>query len=119
MPAAASELIQAVGTTSGYDVDKYKCFNIGYTPGQKTGVPILNQSYFAYEVKVTSQTPLEDHVWIAGEIFQAYQDQELFLENGLVNLDRLAIPLYIGRSEYRVLDNHAILQNHSQYFKDD
>jgi hypothetical protein len=47
-----------------------------------------------------------------GRITQFYRDEELFLENGLPDFGRLRIPLYLGRSEYAVLDSGAPHKRH-------
>ncbi|MFJ7649169.1 flavin reductase family protein [Lysinibacillus sp. NPDC097279] len=119
LPGHCSELIQAVGTRSGVDIDKFKEFNISYEQGIKADVPILTEAYFAYECRVHSIATLADHEWIAGEVLQRYIDQDLFLENGLPNLDKLDIPLYIGRSNYRILNSDAEEHHHAFYHKTD
>ncbi|TRZ39570.1 flavin reductase [Niallia circulans] len=119
LPAKYSELIQALGTHSGNNMDKFKEFNISYEDGLKTNVPILTDAYYAYECKVESITPVADHDWIIGKVLQRYKDEELFLGNGLPDLDKLEIPLYIGRSNYRVLNGKAEEHHHAFYDKED
>ena len=53
-----------------------------------------------------------DHDWFVGDITQFYRDDELFLENGLPDLERLEIPLYLGRSTYAVLDSDVRHKKH-------
>ena len=119
LPGRCSELIQALGTRSGADMDKFREFNIAYEEGIKVDVPILKDAYFAYECKVHSIATLADHEWIAGEVLQMYQDKSMFLEKGLVNLEKLDVPLYLGRSNYRILDNRAEEHHHAFYHKED
>jgi flavin reductase (DIM6/NTAB) family NADH-FMN oxidoreductase RutF len=45
-----------------------------------------------------------DHEWFVGSICQFHRDDSLFMENGLPDFGRLEIPIYLGRSEYAVLD---------------
>ncbi|WP_028560591.1 flavin reductase family protein [Paenibacillus pinihumi] len=117
LPARCSELIQAVGTFSGHDIDKYVKYNIAYEEGLKADIPVLTDAYFAYECKVMNMTTFGDHEWIAGEILQCYRDSEVFLDDGLPDFAKLEIPLYIGRSLYRVLDQDAREKNHPLYME--
>ncbi|WP_042161006.1 flavin reductase family protein [Paenibacillus gorillae] len=115
LPASSSEVIQAVGTFSGRDIDKFNKFNIRYEEGLKVDVPVLSDAYFAYECKVMNITTYGDHEWIAGEILQRYQDKDCFLEDGLPDFAKLEIPLYLGRSTYRTLDQHSEVKTHPLY----
>ncbi|OBZ18506.1 flavin oxidoreductase [Bacillus sp. FJAT-27264] len=117
MPARCSEMIQAVGTFSGRDMDKFDKFNIAYEEGLKADIPVLTEAYFAYECKTMNITTYGDHEWIAGEIVQTYQDKDCFLENGLPDLTKLEIPLYVGRSSYRTLNQTADERNHPFYLQ--
>jgi len=112
MPARCSEMIQAVGTYSGRDVNKFERFNISYEEGLKANIPVLTDAYFAYECKTIDIKTYGDHEWIAGEILQRYQDQDCFLDNGLPDLTKIEIPLYVGRSRYRILNQHAVEKDH-------
>lgn len=115
MPAKCSELIQAVGTFSGHDVDKFSAFDMKYEQGLKADIPVLTEAYFAYECRTMNITTYGDHEWIAGEILQCYRDPDCFLENGLVDLSELEIPLYLGRSTYRTLDQNSVEKDHPLY----
>jgi len=115
LPAHCSELIQNIGTTSGSDIDKFQTFNISYEDGLKADIPVLTDAYFAYECEVKSITTVADAQWIVGEVIQRYQDKELFIYNGMPDLAKLEIPLYIGRSKYRVLNDKALEKNHPSY----
>jgi len=58
----------------------------------------------AYECRLVDVQTYGDHDWFVGAITQFYRDEELFQENGLPDLTRLQIPLYLGRSTYAVLN---------------
>lgn len=107
LPAARSEQIQGAGTLSGRDADKLSTLNLKFEDGIKTGVPVLNDAYVAYECQVKDIHLYGDHYWIVGEIVQAYRDDAVFGENGLPDLNKLNIPLYMGRATYRILDEKA------------
>jgi len=115
LPASCSELIQAVGTYSGRDINKFDKLNITYEEGLKVDVPILSDAYVAYECQVMNITTYGDHEWIAGEIVQCYQDRDVFLDNGLPDFAKLEIPLYLGRSTYRTLDQQTVEKIHPIY----
>ncbi|WP_226001296.1 flavin reductase family protein [Paenibacillus sp. BJ-4] len=115
LPAHRSELIQAVGTFSGRDIDKFQHFEIAYEDGVTVDVPILLDAYLAYECKVVDIHTFGDHDWIVGEIKQAYRDDELFLDEGTPEFSKLHIPLYVGRSTYLVADNTLQKKVHPFY----
>lgn len=62
--------------------------------------------------KVHSISTLGDQEWIVGEVLQRYQDKEFFLKNGMQNLEKLDIPLHIGKSSYRILNSKAEEHQH-------
>ncbi|MEK8130944.1 flavin reductase family protein [Paenibacillus filicis] len=115
LPARCSEMIQAVGTFSGRDMDKFEKLGIPYEEGLRTDIPVLTDAYFAYECKTMNITTYGDHEWIAGEIVQRYQDRDYFLEDGLPDFSRLEIPLYVGRSTYRTLNQQSTEKKHPLY----
>ena len=107
LPAAQSEAIQGAGTYGGHEGDKLARLGLGYEDGLRTGVPVLCDAYMAYECRVVDINSYGDHYWIVGEIVQVYQDEALFGPDGLPDLAQLSIPLYMGRSAYRILDDTA------------
>jgi flavin reductase (DIM6/NTAB) family NADH-FMN oxidoreductase RutF len=112
LPAERSEWIQHLGVDSGHDVDKFVELGLEYQDGLTVDVPILSEAYVAYECRVLDVQTYGDHEWIVGAIAQFYRDDELFLENGLPDFRRLEIPLYLGRSEYLVLDESVRRKQH-------
>lgn len=112
LPAGRSEWIQQVGVASGYRLDKFSAFDIAYEQGITADLPILTEAYVAFECRVLDVQSYGDHDWFAAAITQFYRDDELFEENGLPDFQRLEIPLYLGRSEYAVLDATARRKRH-------
>jgi flavin reductase (DIM6/NTAB) family NADH-FMN oxidoreductase RutF len=112
LPAERSEWIQQVGVATGRDQDKYTVFGLDYEDGVTADLPILVEAYIAYECRVVDVQTYGDHDWFVGTITQFYRDDELFLDNGLPDFDRLEIPLYLGRSEYAVLDSGVQHKRH-------
>jgi flavin reductase (DIM6/NTAB) family NADH-FMN oxidoreductase RutF len=112
LPAEKSHWIQQVGVASGHDMDKFAALGIEYQDGLTADVPILSDAYVAFECRVIDAQSYGDHDWFVGAITQFYRDDELFTENGLPDFRRLEIPLYLGRSEYAVLDGGARRKRH-------
>ena len=112
LAADRSEIIQAVGVTSGRDVDKFAAYGLAYTEGLTVDVPILSEAYVAYECSVIDARTYGDHDWFVATLNMSYRDNELFLDNGLPNLQKLEIPLYMGRSDYAILDAKARRNTH-------
>jgi len=112
VPAEKTKWIQQIGMTSGRQQDKFSAFGIGYEEGLTADIPVLSDAYVAYECRVEDVQTYGDHDWFVGAITQFYRDDELFLENGLPDLSRLGIPLYLGRSEYAVLDANVRRKKH-------
>lgn len=115
LTANCSDLIQAVGTSSGKNTDKFKEFSIAYENGMKANVPILTDAYFAYECKVSDMVTYGDHDWIVGDVLVTYKDEELFMENGLPDFSKISIPMYVGRSSYRVINDAVEEKVHNYY----
>ncbi|MNW42766.1 Flavoredoxin [compost metagenome] len=112
-----SHWIQGIGTMNGYHIDKFQQLGISFEDGFSTSVPILDKAYFAYECKVIDERTYGDHQWIAGEIVQTYADEELFDENGLPIFEKLSMPLYVGRSLYRLVDHTSKIKVHDEHLK--
>jgi flavin reductase (DIM6/NTAB) family NADH-FMN oxidoreductase RutF len=112
LPAERSGSIQQVGVASGRDQDKFAQFGLDYEDGLTADLPILVEAYVAYECRLVDVQTYGDHDWFVGAITQFYRDEELFLESGLPDFDRLEIPLYLGRSAYAVLDSGVRHKRH-------
>lgn len=118
LPASCSSTIQAVGTFSQRDIDKYEKFNIHYEDGIKLNVPILLDAYAAHECKVLQIVNCGDHDWITGEIKQHYKDEEMYSEDKkYLDFEKVSMPLYVGRSVYRVLDDQSQRNYHPWYLE--
>ncbi|WP_100374273.1 flavin reductase family protein [Bacillus sp. FJAT-45037] len=102
LPFEKVEEIQKSGILTGARVDKLK--NLPYEAGEETGAPILKDAYVAYECKTVDIQTYGDHDLFVARLVGFYRDQEKFLDSGLPNLEKLNIPLYLGRSTYVKLD---------------
>lgn len=105
VPAESAHLIEGSGKSSGRDGDKFSILEAKWTPGEKTGSPILNEAYVAYECTVKGMHEYGDHDWIAGDIVTFYQDKDRFEDGtGFPDFHKLQLPLYLGQSHYLIQD---------------
>jgi flavin reductase (DIM6/NTAB) family NADH-FMN oxidoreductase RutF len=114
LPAGRSEWIQKIGTLGGSEVDKFAALGLQWQDALTIDVPILDDAYVAYECRVMDVRSYGDHDWFVGAITQFHRDESLFQADGLPNLQLLEIPLYLGRSEYAVLDAGVRRRRHFQ-----
>lgn len=112
LEAQHSGIIHHAGTLTGFDVNKFQKLGLRHKAGNETGVPVLEDAYLCYECRVIDVRQYGDHCLVVGEIAVTHKDERCFLDDGSVDLDRMSIPLYIGRSNYRTLDSQALLVNH-------
>ncbi|MCF6092379.1 flavin reductase family protein [Microaerobacter geothermalis] len=96
LPYSHSHWIKISGTISKRDQDKLTSQSIDLISGEKTGVPILAQSFLAYECRVHQMIPCGDHDWFVGDIITTYWQPDCFNEYGSVNLNHLHYPLHLG-----------------------
>lgn len=100
VPAEAAEVIRATGSASGEGDDKFQQYGIPWYPGSKIPVPLLAQAYASYECRVWSVFPTGDHLWYVGEIVAVHVEDGAFHQDGTLRLDRLSVPLYLGRGKF-------------------
>ncbi|CAG9619364.1 flavin reductase family protein [Sutcliffiella rhizosphaerae] len=102
---------QTSGTITGKVHNKFESLNIQYEQGKTIQAPILKEAYIAYECKVMDKQTYGDHDWFVGEMTGFYKDEGLFRKDGLPDLDKLSIPLYMGRSQYFIANDKSKLIN--------
>lgn len=107
LPYEKATFIQQAGVHSGESLDKFANGKMLYEQGITIDAPIIRDAYVAYECKTIDSNSYGDHDWFVGDISQCYRDEELFLDNGLPDFDKLEIPLYLGRSKYARLDRDS------------
>ncbi|TYS15039.1 flavin reductase family protein [Rossellomorea vietnamensis] len=111
VPARFAEFIQQSGVYSGSEENKFEIGKMEFERGKTTNAPILKEAYVAYECKTIDVNSYGDHDWFAADITTFYKDEELFDENGLPDFGKLAIPLYLGRSLYAVMDENTKVED--------
>lgn len=100
LPGEFAQAIQASGVWSGTEQDKIKRLNLTVTEAGSIEAPIIKEAYAAYECQLEESRSYGDHDWMAGRITGFWKNKGLFTEDGLPDWDHVAIPLYLGRSQY-------------------
>ena len=91
-----------------YSGDKFEIFNIKKEKPLKTGAPILEEAYAAYECKLMDSQPYGDHIWIVGEIVAVHFLEEAFTPGGIIDLDKIKPLLYLGSDVYASTDKNSV-----------
>jgi len=107
IPIEKASLAAAVGGTSGQQMDKFERFNIEREMPLKTTVPVLKDSYAAYECKLKDSKPYGDHLWIVGEIVAVHFLEEAFTPAKVLDLDKIKPLLYLGSDCYASMDKSS------------
>ena len=100
LPFALAELVASVGGSKGEAGDKFEKFQIGRDEPVKTGVPILEDAYAAYECRLVDDRSYGDHQLLVGEVVAVHVDPEAFNADGTLRLDRVCPVLYLGNELY-------------------
>ena len=108
LPYDRSEIIAAVGGSSGVYTDKYTEFNMEEDSPLKLDVPILRDAYAAYECRVIDNHLFGDHAWIVGEIVAAHVADSVFKDNGILDLNLIQPALYLGGETYCTADKNTV-----------
>ena len=100
LPFEMVELVALVGSTGGWQVDKFQSFNINREQPVKTTVPILEAAYAAYECRLVDDREYGDHRLLVGEIVAVHQLKEVFTPEEMLNLNIVSPVLYLGHEFY-------------------
>ena len=96
------------GGSSGQNVDKFHRFNIAKVKPVKTGVPILEASYAAYECQLVDDRSYGDHKLLIGEIVAVHLLKEAFAPEEVLDLDKVSPILYLGHELYLTTSKNTI-----------
>lgn len=100
LPDSSAELVAAIGGSKGKEMDKFKAFRIEKIDAVKTAVPILKDAYAAFECKLVDDRLYGDHKLLVGEIVAVHYSDEMFLENGTLDVEKVSPTLYLGSELY-------------------
>ncbi|MBB6455416.1 flavin reductase (DIM6/NTAB) family NADH-FMN oxidoreductase RutF [Salirhabdus euzebyi] len=112
LPYEKAKFIQQTGVYSGKDTNKFEIGDMTFDRGEKIPAPILHDAYVAYECQTIDVNSYGDHDWFVGDIVTFYKDETKFQANGLPDFEKLAIPLYLGRSQYAKLDKNSKIDSY-------
>lgn len=100
MPFEEVKLVCAVGTSTGRKIDKFQKFNISKDKPVRTGVPILEKAYAAYECKLIDDTGYGSHRWLVGDIVALHWLKEVYTPENILDLNKVSPILFLGRNLY-------------------
>ena len=103
LPLEAVELVLAMGSVSGRDIDKFEQFGVAKDEAFTTA-PVLQAAYAAYECRLVDTKTYGDHDIIIGEIVGVHYDDACFDEAGMLRLDRAHPTLYLGNDFFATAD---------------
>ena len=102
------KLVCAVGTSTGRKIDKFQKFNIAKDKPVKTGVPILEKAYAAYECKLIDDTGYGSHRWLVGDIVAVHWLKEVYTPENILDLNKVNPILFLGRNLYLTASKDTI-----------
>jgi len=108
LPFEMGKLAAAAGGSSGHDIDKFKKFNIAQDKPVKTSVPILKDAYAAFECQLIDDREYGDHHWLVGRVVAIHWQQDVFLANDLLDVNKVSPLLYMGRDTYLTVAKNSV-----------
>ncbi len=100
VPLEATQLIGAVGGTSGRDMDKFAAFHIATESSLRTSAPVLADAYVTYECELRDHHVFGDHTLFAGEIVAMHIAEGAFSAQKISQLDAVSPAIYLGHDYY-------------------
>jgi len=100
MPDTKAELVAALGGSKGSQMDKFSAFSVKRDNAVKTAVPILKDAYAAFECRLVDDRLYGDHKLLVGEVVAVHYAEEAFMENGVLDIEKINPTLYLGGEIY-------------------
>ncbi len=100
LPFEEVELVDAIGSSKGREIDKFERFNLAVDKSVKTAVPILKAAYAAYECKLIDDRGYGGFRWVIGEIVAMHELKECLAPQETLDLDKVSPLLYLGQQYY-------------------
>ena len=100
IPNDKAELVAALGGSKGSQLDKFSAFSISRDDAQKMRVPILKDAYAAFECRLVDDRLYGDHKLLVGEVVAVHYAEEAFMENGVLDVEKISPTLYLGGELY-------------------
>lgn len=102
------ELIAAIGSSTGQEIDKFQRFKIVRDKSVKIAAPVLNVAYTAYECKLFENRDYGEHRLLVGEIGAVHWLKEVFTSEEMLDLDKISPALYLGHDFYLTTSKDTI-----------
>ena len=99
------ETVAFVGSVSGRELDKAKVFDIPLSDGRIVDVPILAESYAAYECELYDEKEYGDHTLFVGKIVGVHYNEDTYHgEKFVPDAYKINPILYIGDEKFLTTD---------------
>ena len=108
LPYEEAELVDAIGSSKGKEIDKFQRFNIAVDEPVRTAVPILKTAYAAYECKVVDDRDYGGTRWVVGEVVAMHALKECLAPQEILDLDRVSPLLYLGKHHYLTVAKETV-----------
>ncbi len=108
LPFEEAELVEAIGSSKGREIDKFQRFNLAVDKSVKTAVPILKDAYAAYECKLIDDRGYGSSRWVIGEIVAMHALKECLAPQEILDLDRVSPLLYLGKHHYLTVAKETV-----------
>lgn len=108
IPFEKASLAVDIGSSSGEAMDKFQRLGIRKEKPLKTGAPILEDAYAAYECRLVDDRPYGDHLWVVGEIVAVHYLEEAFTTAKVLDLEKTRPLLYLGGNLYVSSDKDSL-----------
>ena len=108
LPFEEAELVDAIGSSKGREIDKFQKFNIAVDKAVKTAVPILKAAYAAYECKVIDDRGYGSFRLVVGEVVSMQALKECLAPQEILDLDRVNPLLYLGEQHYLTVAKETV-----------
>ncbi len=99
------ETVAFVGSVSGRELDKAEVFDIPLKDGRIIDVPILSESYAAYECELYDEREYGDHTLFVGKIVGVHYSEDAYYgEKFIPDVYKIRPVLYIGDEKFLTTD---------------
>ena len=100
LPDTKAEIVAVFGGSKGRKIDKFKAFCVEKEAGCKTSAPIMKDAYAVFECKLVDDRLYGDHHLLVGEVVAVHYAEEMFMQNGTLDLEKLSPTMYLGAELY-------------------
>ncbi len=107
--------IRRIGRSSGYFINKINEFDIDFSDGILTNVPVLTKSYLSFECRKKYINQYGTHTLFVGEVKIIHTDNNIS-KKIILDLKKIRPTLYLGADHYVSLNNKSLLNLKSMPF---